>query len=85
MHAKIKIDDTVLMLADPAPDWPPVDAYVHVYVPDVDRAYQKAIQWGADGVQEPARQGDEDKRGGVRDPGGTTWWIATRCNEVHQE
>jgi hypothetical protein len=29
-------------------------------------------------VQEPVQKGDEDKRGGVRDQGGTVWWIATR-------
>lgn len=30
-------------------------------------------------VQEPERkEGDPDKRGGVKDPGGNTWWIATQ-------
>ena len=33
---------------------------------------------GAEGVQEPVRKEDEDRRGGFRDPGGTTWWVATR-------
>ena len=31
MHAEVRIDDTVVMLADPAPpDWPPIDSFVHV-------------------------------------------------------
>ncbi len=34
----------------------------------------------ADPVQAPERKDDADKRGGVRDAGGTTWWIATRVN-----
>jgi len=78
MHAEVKIDDTVVMLADAAPDWPPVSSYVHVYVADVDATYQRALQAGADSIQVPIKKEDEDKRGGVQDAGGTTWWIATR-------
>lgn len=79
MHAEVRIDDTVIMLADGAPpDWPAVPSHVHIYVPDVDATYRKALQAGATSVQEPVQKEDEDKRGGVKDPGGTTWWIATR-------
>ncbi len=79
MHAEVRIGDTVVMLADPAPpDWPAVPSYVHVYVEDVDATYRRALQAGATSVQEPVKKRDEDKRGGVRDSGGTTWWIATK-------
>ncbi|NJN81925.1 MAG: VOC family protein [Caldilineaceae bacterium] len=78
MHAEVRIDDTVLMLADSAPEWPPIPSYVHVYVADVDATYSHALQAGATSVQEPVKKEDEDKRGGVKDVGGTTWWIATR-------
>lgn len=77
-HAEVRIDDTVLMLADSAPEWPPMPAYVHVYVADVDATYARALAAGGTSVQEPVKKGDEDKRGGVMDVGGTTWWIATR-------
>ena len=78
MHAEVRIDDTVVMLADSAPNWPPVPSYVHIYVSDVDVTYSRALAAGAMSVQEPVKKEDEDKRGGVRDAGGTTWWIATR-------
>ena len=78
MHAEVILDDTVIMLADGTEGWPPVPAYVHVYVRDVDETYRRALEAGADSVQEPVKKEDEDKRGGVRDAGGTTWWIATR-------
>jgi len=79
MHAEVQIDDTVVMLADAAPpEWPAVQSSVHVYVRDVDSTYQRALEAGAVSVQEPVRKEDEDKRGGVKDPGGTTWWIATK-------
>jgi uncharacterized glyoxalase superfamily protein PhnB len=78
-HAEVRIDDTVVMLADAAPEWPSLDAHVHVYVRDVDQTYRRALAAGANSVQEPIRKADEDKRGGVQDPGGTTWWISTRA------
>lgn len=79
MHAEVRIDDTVIMLADPAPpDWPPISCHVHIYVTDVDATYRKALDAGAVSVQEPVKKQDEDKRGGIKDAGGTTWWIATK-------
>lgn len=78
MHAEVRIDDTVLMLADGIEEWPPIPSHVHVYVPDVDATYHRALAAGATSVQEPVKKEDEDKRGGVKDAGGTTWWIATK-------
>ena len=77
-HAEVRLGDSVVMIADGAEGWPCVAAHVHVYVPDVDAAHRRALEAGAQSVQEPAQRGDEDKRGGVKDAGGTTWWIATR-------
>jgi uncharacterized glyoxalase superfamily protein PhnB len=79
MHAEVRIDDTVIMLADPVPPgWPAIPSHVHVYVLDVDAAYDRALRAGAVSVQEPAKKHDENKRAGVKDAGGTTWWIATK-------
>ena len=78
MHAEVRIDDTVVMLADSAEGWPPTPASVHIYVRDVDATYRRALEAGAESVQAPTKKEDEDKRGGVKDAGGTTWWIATK-------
>jgi PhnB protein len=78
MHAEVRIDDTVVMLADGGGDWLPMAANVHVYVADVDATYQRALEAGATSVQEPVKKDDADKRGGVKDAGGTIWWIATK-------
>jgi uncharacterized glyoxalase superfamily protein PhnB len=77
-HAEVRIDDTVVMLADSTEGWPPSTAQIHVYVPDVDQTHRRALAAGAESVQEPVQKEDEDKRGGVLGPGGVTWWIATR-------
>jgi uncharacterized glyoxalase superfamily protein PhnB len=78
MHAEVRVDDSVVMLGDSAAEWPAIPAHVHVYVADADATYRRALGAGAVSLQEPVQKQDEDKRGGVRDAGGTTWWIATR-------
>jgi PhnB protein len=77
-HAEVRIDDTVVMVADAAPGWPSIPSHVHIYVPDVDDTYKRALEAGAISVQAPVKKDDPDKRGGVKDSGGTTWWIATK-------
>ncbi|MBI1297819.1 VOC family protein [bacterium] len=77
-HAEVQIADTVVMLADGGDGWPPIPANVHVYVTDVDATYRRALEAGATSVQEPMKKDDADKRGGLKDMGGTTWWIATQ-------
>jgi PhnB protein len=77
-HAEARIGDTVVMLADAVDGWPAVPAYVHVYVADVDAVYRRALAAGAESVAEPVKKDDADKRGGVQDPGGTTWWLSTQ-------
>jgi PhnB protein len=83
MHAEVCIGETVIMIGDGGGDWPPFDSWIHVYVNDVDAVYQRALKAGGVSVQEPqVRAGDFDKRGGVKDPSGNTWWIATQVAEV---
>jgi len=77
-HAEVRIGDTVVMIADGAEGWPPIPAHVHVYVEDADATFRLALEAGATAVQEPTKRDDPDKRGGVKDVGGTTWWIATK-------
>jgi uncharacterized glyoxalase superfamily protein PhnB len=79
MHAEVRIDDTVVMIGDAGGQWPAFPSWLHVYVEDVDATYRKALDAGGVSVQEPEqKEGDSDRRGGVKDPGGNTWWIATQ-------
>ena len=79
-HAEFRIDDTVIMLAEPSPDYPAMPSMLHVYVKDVDATYAKALAAGATPIQPPTvnGNGDTDKRGGVKDPTGNQWWMATQ-------
>ena len=78
MHAEVRIDDTVLMLADEPEPGSSAPAHVHIYVPDVDETFRKALAAGAQVVREPVKGQDSDKRGGFTDAGGTTWWVGTQ-------
>ena len=79
MHAEVRVDDTVVMMGEAGESWPAVPSHVHVYVPDVDASYARALGVGGEAVQPPSqREGDPDRRGGVKDPGGNTWWLSTQ-------
>ncbi len=79
MHAEVQIDDTVVMIADGGEDNPAFPVWLHLYVPDVDASYRRALHAGGIPVDEPKqRDGDPDRRAGVKDPAGNTWWIATQ-------
>ena len=83
MHAEVRIDDTVIMIGDAGPEWPSFNSWMHFYVNDVDASYQRALKAGGVSVQEPEVKADEfDKRGGIKDPSGNTWWIATQVGEL---
>ena len=80
-HAELRIDDTVLMLGESADGWPAIPSHVHIYVPDVDATYERALAAGAIPIKAPVQEQDSDKRGGFRDAGGTTWWIGTQISD----
>jgi uncharacterized glyoxalase superfamily protein PhnB len=73
-HAEARIEDSVVMLGQ-MPGGP--DANVHVYVPDAEAAFTRAIEAGGEAVQPVERKEEGTRRGGVRDPTGTVWWFST--------
>ena len=79
-HAEVKINnDSILMMGDSMPGWDPCKAHVHVYVPDVDKTYEKALKAGAKGLQEPIKHQDPNRRCAILDPSGyITFWISTQ-------
>jgi PhnB protein len=79
MHVEILIDDSILMIGGGATEHHPVFAHIHLYVPDALQAFNRAVAAGATIVSEPQRKRhDDDLRGGVCDPFGVTWWIASQ-------
>jgi len=79
MHSEIRIEDTVVMIADSSKIYPANQFLVHVYVEDVDHIFKKAIDNGFEAVEEPVNKGgDIDKRGMFKDFQGNIWAVATQ-------
>jgi PhnB protein len=82
MHAELRVEDTVIMLADANEKFPPVNHLLHVYIQDVNNTFKKAIDAGCELVEAPAqKEGDPDRRGMFRDFAGNTWAVGTQVNE----
>lgn len=79
MHAEMKIDDSVIMLANSSEAYPAITLVMHVYVPNVDGLYKKAIDLGCISVEPPKqREGDPDRRATFKDFAGNLWSIGTQ-------
>lgn len=82
-HAEITVGESVLMTFDAAPEWPDTPAFLSVYVDDVERTYQRALDAGATVVTELMYSGITGDRGGrVKDPLGNIWWLQTHVEDV---
>jgi hypothetical protein len=56
-----------------------------VYVDDVERTYQRALDVGATVVTELMYSGITGDRGGrVKDPVGNIWWLQTHVEDVDE-
>lgn len=76
LHAEVTIGDSKLMIGgyETVEEMPTA---LHVYVPDADAVYLRALEAGATSVEEPVDQFYGDREAGVKDPTGNIWWIAT--------
>jgi PhnB protein len=93
MHAMLRIGDSALMLMDENPQWgalgptllkgTPVS--IHIYVKDVDAAFELAVKEGATAKMPPADMFWGDRFGAVTDPFGHSWSIATHIKDVSPE
>lgn len=84
MHAELTIGDTVVgcdrAVRDPATS----GAMFHVYVPDADAAYARALKAGATAKMPPADMFFGERVGAVTDPFGNSWGLATFQRDVPQ-
>jgi PhnB protein len=79
MHAEVQIDDSVIMLGDASDKFPPVQLVMHVYVPDVDVIFDKAVSAGCEVVGHPKQaDGDPDRRATFKDFAGNMWSVGTQ-------
>ncbi len=92
-HAEIRIGDSPIMLADEFPEigarspqtsgGSPVSIYL--YVEDVDSFVRQAVSAGAQLIEPVTDQFYGDRRGGVADPFGYSWYVATHKEDLEPE
>ena len=85
MHADVLIGNAHIMMGQANDKWPERTGSILVYVPDVDAAYARALKAGGTSLQEVKDQFYGDRSGGVEDPSGAAWWIATHVEDVAPE
>src|SRR5215470_1946414 len=76
MHAELSIGDSIVMIGG-AEHIEPMPTAIHLYVPDVDQAYERALKAGAKSLMTVADQPYGERSGGVEDVHGNRWYIAT--------
>ncbi len=85
MHAEVRIGDSVVMMGEAGGPFEPMPASIHLYVPDADAMYRRALQAGGTSLMEPADQFYGDRNGGVKDAFGNHWWISTHKEDLSRE
>ncbi len=90
MHALLRIGDSNLMLNDEMPEMGALSpasggsssVTIHIYTPDVDRAFERATSAGAQVRMPLADQFWGDRYGVVSDPSGHNWSLATHVKDL---
>ena len=86
MHAEVRIGDSIVMMGEPSGEFGPMPASLYLYVSDCDGVYQRALQADGISVMEPTtRPAEGDRYGGIKDPSGNIWWVATHLEDVSSE
>ena len=96
MHACISIGDSRIFLTDEMPERRDCgmaspetlngcNATMHVFVPNVDEVFKRAIDCGAKAKMPPADMFWGDRYGQVTDPFGQTWSLATHKEDLTPE
>jgi PhnB protein len=90
MHAEIRLGDSVVMLNDEMEGGSgrspkgvgATTGHVHLYVPDVDRAFDRAVQAGATVAMPVQDMFWGDRYGRLVDPFGHEWGLATHKEDL---
>ncbi|HEX2715026.1 MAG TPA: VOC family protein [Candidatus Acidoferrales bacterium] len=83
LHAKVRIGDSILEMGEAHGPYQPMPCGLHLYVPDTDALYARAISAGATSIEAPINKPYGDRSAGVTDPFGNQWFIATHIKDVN--
>ena len=75
---EMKVGDSIIMVSDGGGVRETMPAFLYVYVENADKTYQRAIDSGAQPIEEPMDTPYGDRRATIQDSWGNMWQIATR-------
>jgi len=78
VHREVRVGNSMLMISERASvgSAPPHGSF-HIFVPDVDATFERAIAAGGRSMGEPQNRPYGERAGFVEDPFGNYWFIAT--------
>lgn len=77
LHGTIRIGNATLEIDEAHGEFQPMPCHLHVYVPDTDAGYARALRAGATSIETPQDKPYGDRSAGVKDAWGNSWFIAT--------
>jgi uncharacterized glyoxalase superfamily protein PhnB len=77
MHAEVSIGEGLLMIADANEEFPESPGVIYLYLEEVDKYYKKALEEGAESLEEPNNQEYGHRRAAFRDRHANGWWVAS--------
>jgi PhnB protein len=84
MHSVVAIDDALLEMGE-GTEKEVRPCELHLYVPDVDATYARALAAGARSLSAPRQQPYGDREAGIVDPMGNHWYVATHGASLRPE
>ena len=93
MHARLRIGDSMIMIADEFPEWGSLGPQsiggtavsIHIYTEDADALFQRALDAGATAKFPIDDTFWGDRFGKLEDPFGHEWSIATHVKDMTAE
>jgi uncharacterized glyoxalase superfamily protein PhnB len=76
MHAELRIEQAVIMMADATEVYAPFAGSIFMYVENADAIFERALAAGCPLLQEVADR-EYGRGGGFKDAFGNHWWVNT--------
>jgi PhnB protein len=81
-HAALRIGSSVIEMGEAHGEYQPMPTMFYVYVEDCDALYQRALNAGGTSISPPTDHPYGDRSGGIQDPFGNQWYLATHIKDV---
>jgi PhnB protein len=82
IHSRIRIGDSILAVGELHGERVPMPFHLHMYVPDVDAVYGRAMSAGARSLRAPKDEPYGDRAASIEDTFGNYWSFATHIKDV---